>query len=92
LTPYELRTITRGIADLEQPASLVEVFGSIRDLDERGELELSWDEIREVIDAMLNAEYLVKERVKPYEKAKANITFYTLNQDLEDVRSALEVT
>src|SRR5919106_257804 len=40
LTPYELKTICRSVASLRAPASLVEVFGSIRDLDERGALEL----------------------------------------------------
>src|SRR5918997_544109 len=44
LTPYELRTITRSVASLRQPASFVEIFGSIRELDERGELELSREE------------------------------------------------
>jgi len=89
LTPYEFRTITRGVAGLDQPASYVEIFGSIRELDERGELELSQDEIRDVIGAMLDAEYLKPERSKPYEQAKANGTFYALDRDREEVKEAL---
>ncbi len=90
LTPYELRTITRTLAELRQPASMVEIFGSIRDLEERGELELSREEIGEVVGAMLEAEYLSKVREKPYKQAKARMTFYALNRDLEEVRSALD--
>jgi hypothetical protein len=89
LTPYELRTITRSVANLRQPASLVEIFGSIRELDERGELELSREEIEEVISAMLEAEYLSKVRAKPYEQAKADMTFYALNRDKEEVKETL---
>ena len=90
LTPYELRTICRSVAGLQQPASFVEIFGSIRDLEERGELELTQEEIREVIEAMLEAGYLTPVRAKPYEEAKANITFYALNRDREEVKVALE--
>ena len=90
LTPYELRTICRSVAGLQQPASFVEIFGSIRDLEERGELELTQEEIREVIEAMLKAGYLSPVRAKPYEEAKANITFYALNRDREEVKVALE--
>jgi len=90
LTPYELRTITRSVASLRQPASLVEIFGSIRELDERGELELSREEIEEVIGAMLEAEYLSRAREKPYKEAKADMTFYALNRDREEVKNALD--
>ncbi|HVF01010.1 MAG TPA: NYN domain-containing protein [Rubrobacteraceae bacterium] len=92
LTPYELRTICKSVADLEEPASFVEIFGSIRNLDERGELELSREEIREVIEAMLEAGYLAPTRTKPYEKAKAYITFYSLARDREEVKAALAVS
>jgi hypothetical protein len=90
LTPYELRTITRSVASLRQPASFVEIFGSIRELDERGELELSREEIEEVIGAMLEAEYLSRAREKPYKEAKADMTFYALNRDREEVKNALD--
>jgi uncharacterized LabA/DUF88 family protein len=89
LTPYELRTITRSVASLRQPASFVEIFGSIRELDERGELELSREEIVEVISAMLEADYLNRVRTKPYNEAKADMTFYALNREREEVKSAL---
>jgi uncharacterized LabA/DUF88 family protein len=89
LTPYELRTITQSVASLRQPASFVEIFGSIRDLDERGELELSREEIEEVIGAMLEADYLSRVREKPYKEAKADMTFYALNRDREEVKNAL---
>jgi uncharacterized LabA/DUF88 family protein len=90
LTPYELRTITRSVDALRQPASFVEIFGSIRELDERGELELSREEIEEVIGAMLEAEYLSRVREKPYKEAKADMTFYALNRDREEVKNALD--
>jgi uncharacterized LabA/DUF88 family protein len=89
LTPYELRTITRSVASLRAPASFVEIFGSIRELDERGELELSREEIEEVISAMLEADYLNRVRAKPYKQAKADMTFYALNRDNERVKSTL---
>src|SRR5215212_9343264 len=89
LTPYELRTITQSVASLRQPASFVEIFGSIRELDERGELELSREEIEDVIGAMLDADYLSRVREKPYKEAKADMTFYALNRDREEVRNAL---
>ncbi|MDP8949971.1 MAG: NYN domain-containing protein [Actinomycetota bacterium] len=89
LTPYELRTITRSVASLRQPASFVEIFGSIRELDERGELELSREEIEEVISAMLEAEYLSRVRARPYKQARADMTFYALNRDREEVKNAL---
>ena len=89
LTPYELRTICKSVADLDQPASFVEIFGSIRELDERGELELSKEEIREVIEAMLDAGYVVKKRTKPYKEAKADITFFALNSERDEVKAAL---
>jgi len=89
LTPYELRTITRSVASLRQPASFVEIFGSIRELDERGELELSREEIVEVISAMLEADHLSRVRAKPYKQAKANMTFYALNRERAEGKSAL---
>ena len=89
LTPYELRTITRSVASLKQPASFVEIFGSIRELDERGELELSREEIVEVISAMLEADYLSRVRAKPYKQARAGMTFYALNRERTEVKSAL---
>jgi NYN domain len=89
LTPYELRTITRSVASLRQPASFVEIFGSIRELDERGELELSREEIEEVIGAMLDADYLNRVRAKPYDEAKADMTFYALNRESEEVKNTL---
>jgi hypothetical protein len=89
LTPYELRTICKSVADLQEPASFVEIFGSIRDLEERGELELTQEEIREVIEAMLKVGYLTTVRTKPYKEAKANATFYALNRDREEVKAAL---
>ena len=90
LTPYELRTITRSVATLRQPASFVEIFGSIRELDERGELELSQEEIGEVISAMLEAEYLNRIRSKPYDGAKADMIFYSLDLEREEVKNALD--
>jgi hypothetical protein len=92
LTPYELRTICQNVANLHQPASFVEIYGSIRDLDERGELELTQDEIREVIEAMLETGFLEPTRTKPYEEAKAHIIFYALDRDREEVKAALETS
>jgi uncharacterized LabA/DUF88 family protein len=89
LTPYELKTVCTGVASLDQPATFVEIFSSIRDLDERGELELSREEIGDVITAMLDADYLNKVRQKPYEQARADMTFYALNTDKSEVKSAL---
>ena len=89
LTPYELKTVCSTVAGLGQPASFVEIFSSIRELDERGELELSRDEISEVINAMLEADYLDKVRQKPYEAAKADMTLYALNSDKPEVQTAL---
>ena len=89
LTPYELRTVCKSVADLRQPASFVEIFSSIRELDERGELELSREEISEVISAMLESGYLNRVRAKPYKQAKADMTFYALNTEEEGVKNAL---
>jgi uncharacterized LabA/DUF88 family protein len=89
LTPYELKTVCSTVAGLKQPASFVEIFSSIRELDERGELELSRDEIGEVIKAMLEADFLDKVHQKPYEAAKAGMNFYALNADKPEVASAL---
>lgn len=89
LTPYELKTITRSVANLRQPASFVEIFGSIRDLDERGELELTRDEISDVITAMLDADFLNRVRAKPYKQARADMTFFALNKEKEEVQAAL---
>jgi uncharacterized LabA/DUF88 family protein len=89
LTPYELKTVCTSVASLEGPATFVEIFSSIRELDERGELELSREEIGDVITAMLDADYLNKVRQKPYEQAKADMTFYALNPDKSEVKNAL---
>jgi uncharacterized LabA/DUF88 family protein len=89
LTPYELKTVCASVASLEQPATFVEIFSSIRELDERGELELSREEIGDVITAMLDADYLNKVRQKPYKQAKADMTFYALNANKQEVKSAL---
>ncbi|HEX7170392.1 MAG TPA: NYN domain-containing protein [Rubrobacter sp.] len=89
LTPYELKTVCTSVASLDQPATFVEIFSSIRELDERGELELSREEIGEVITAMLDADYLGKVRQKPYKEAKADMTFYALNRDKSEVQNAL---
>ena len=77
------------MASLRQPASFVEIFGTIRELDERGELELSREEIVEVISAMLEADHLSRVRAKPYKQAKADMTFYALNRERAEVKSAL---
>ena len=92
LTPYELRTICQSVANLRQPASFVEIYGSIRDLDERGELELTQDEIREVVEAMLETGFLEPTRAKPYAEAKAHIVFYALDRDRKEVKAALETS
>jgi len=89
LTPYELKTVCTSVAGLDGPATFVEIFSSIRDLDERGELELSREEIGDVITAMLDADYLNKVRRRPYEQAKADMTFYALNRDKNEVKNAL---
>ena len=89
LTPYELKTVCKTVSDLRQPASFVEIFSSIRDLDERGELELSQEEIGEVISAMLDSDFLDIVRQRPYEGSKADMTFYALNTDKQEVKSAL---
>jgi uncharacterized LabA/DUF88 family protein len=89
LTSYELKTVCNSVAGLQGPATFVEIFSSIRDLDERGELELSREEIGEVITAMLEADYLNKVRRKPYQQAKADMTFYALNTDKNEVKNAL---
>jgi uncharacterized LabA/DUF88 family protein len=89
LTPYELKTVCSTVARLKQPASFVEIFSSIRELDERGELELSRDEIGEVINAMLEADFLDKVHQKPYEAAKSGMNLYALNADKPEVASAL---
>ncbi len=89
LTPYEFKTVCTSVASLEQPATFVEIFSSIRALDERGELELSREEIGDVINAMLEADFLNKVRQKPYEAAKADMTFYALNPDKQEVKTAL---
>lgn len=89
LTPYELRTVCQSVAELREPASLVEIFGGIRALDERGELELSGEEIQSVVGAMLEAGYLSQVRAKPYKQARNHMTFYTLNRDRDEVKAAL---
>src|ERR687893_536191 len=89
LTPYELKTVCTSVASLEQPATFVEIFSSIRELDERGELELSREEIGDVIIAMLEADFLDKVRQKPYDAAKADMTLYSLNTERPEVKNAL---
>ena len=89
LTPYELKTVCQAVSGLRQPATFVEIFSSIRELDERGELELSREEIGEVITAMMDSDFLSRVRTKPYEQARADMTFYALNTDREEVKSAL---
>ncbi|MGI8649049.1 MAG: NYN domain-containing protein [Rubrobacter sp.] len=90
LTPYELRTICESVGSLRQPASMVEIFGSIRDLDDRGELELSKDEISEVISAMISSDFLKKVSSKPYEQARARMAFYKLENNSDEVKAALK--
>lgn len=89
LTPYELRTICESVGGLRQPASMVEIFGSIRDLEDRGELELSKDEISEVISAMISSECLKKVSAKPYKEARSKMAFYQLEKSNETVKEAL---
>jgi hypothetical protein len=89
LTPYELKTVCTSVASLEQPATFVEIFSSIRDLDERGELELSREEIGEVISAMLEGDFLNEVRARPYKQARADMTFYALNLEREEVKNTL---
>ena len=89
LTPYELRTVCQSVAALRQPASFVEIFSSIRALDSRGELELSREEIGEVINAMLEADFLNQVRARPYEQAKADMTLYALDTEREEIKTAL---
>lgn len=89
LTPYELRTVCRSVAALRQPASFVEIFSSIRELDARGELELSQEEIGEVVNAMLEADFLNKVCAKPYEQAKSDMVLYALDMEREEIKTAL---
>ena len=89
LTPYELRTVCKSVASLRQPASFVEIFSSIRELDERGELELSREEIGEVINAMLEADFLNQVHARPYEQTKADMILYALDTEREEIKTAL---
>ena len=89
LTPYELKTVCRAVSGLRQPATFVEIFSSVRELNERGELELSQEEVGDIITAMMESDFLDKVRTKPYEQARADMTFYALNTDREEVKSAL---
>ena len=89
LTPYELKTVCQTVAGLREPASFVEIFSGIRELEERGELEMSQEEIEEVITAMLDADYLSASRQKPYDQSQAKMTFYTLNRGLKEVENLL---
>jgi hypothetical protein len=41
---------------------------------------------------MLEADYLTPTRTKPYEEAKANMTFYVLNRDRDEVKGALKAS
>ncbi|WP_273844878.1 NYN domain-containing protein [Rubrobacter calidifluminis] len=90
LTPYELKTICESVDRLGERASMVEIVGGIRELDERGELELSEEEIEEVVGALLEAGYLEKVRAKPYGAALSSMNFYRLNKDLKEVRNILK--
>jgi uncharacterized LabA/DUF88 family protein len=90
LTPYELKIVCQTVAGLKEPASFVEIFSRIRELEERGDLEMSQEEIGEVITAMLNADYLSATRQKPYEQSKAKMTFYTLNREMKEVENLLD--
>jgi hypothetical protein len=38
---------------------------------------------------MLEADYLSRIRAKPYKQAKADLTFYALNREREEVKNAL---
>ncbi|TCJ15905.1 NYN domain-containing protein [Rubrobacter taiwanensis] len=89
LTPYEFGIVCKSVADLETPASFVNIFSSIRERTERGELELSREEIRSVLDAMLRQGYLKPARKKPYKGAKADITLYRLDRRQKAVKEAL---
>ena len=69
----------------------MEIFSNIRDLDERyaagaGALR---EEIGDVTFAMLDADYLGKVRQKPYEQAKADMTFYAPERGQAEVKNAL---
>ncbi len=90
LTPYELKTVCQTIDGLQGPASFVEVFSSIRELEERGELELTQDEIGEIITALLDSGYLSASREKPYEQSPAKMDFYSLNKNLKEVENLLD--
>ena len=67
------------------------MFSSSRQLHERGELELCRDEIGELINAMLQVDFLDKVHEKPYEAAKAGINLYALNAEKPEVKTALNV-
>ena len=43
----------------------------------------------DVVNAMLDADYLSRVREKPYKEAKADMTFYALNRDRKEVKNAL---
>jgi uncharacterized LabA/DUF88 family protein len=90
LTPYEFSTVCRGMESIGSPASFVSLLSGVREIAERGELELSAEEIREVVGAMLDEEYLKPVRTKPYKGAKAQITFYRLDKRQKAVKSALD--
>ncbi|MFH4082341.1 hypothetical protein WAJ09_23510, partial [Acinetobacter baumannii] len=59
-------------------------------LSERGELELSREEMIAVVDALLDAGYLVPVRARPYKQAKADMTLYALDTKSRQVRNILE--
>ncbi|MDN5696501.1 MAG: hypothetical protein L0G70_00845, partial [Rubrobacter sp.] len=90
LTPYELKTVCQTIDGLKGPSSFVEIFSRIRELEERGELELSQEEIGSVITALLDADYLNASREKPYEQSRAKMDFYSLNKNLKEVENLLD--
>ncbi|WP_041327993.1 NYN domain-containing protein [Rubrobacter xylanophilus] len=90
LTPYELRTVCQSIAELRQPASMVEILSRLRELGERGELELSREEMVEVVEALLDAGYLNPVRERPYKGARADMTLYALDTESRQVRNILK--
>jgi uncharacterized LabA/DUF88 family protein len=89
LTPYEFGRVCTTISELGERASFVEIFDSIRRLEERGELELTEEEIGEVISAMLEGGHLTRTRARPYTEAAADLTFYELDMDSKEVQAGV---
>ncbi len=48
------------------------------------------EEISDVITAMLDADFLNRVRAKPYKQAQADMTFFALDKDKQEVKAALE--